>query len=303
MTDPHKFVFGDSRCCHDLEDSMDSDSACCAILTCLQLQWSKDLQSIIQPAMQHVVTYMDVERLVKEKESRLGKHSQAAFIHLERFFNLEHGKDEEALWNDHHQHLEAQNPIPGLANPAERFCCNVCRKWFAKINKHRHRMRRQEPAHGDAIHANTLIQKRFTIAMYRSQHLLSFCVPLPEGWRPTEQTSSDSPPILAAISTPLNTENILTALPFAEAMGWSTYMHNLNIEKPSLLLALIQPPSKEYMRSFETGSAEWKMEAALLTIREISNVWVRDSDQRISGAHPKVQSAVTYEYVIPVFAF
>ncbi|KAF8220631.1 hypothetical protein L208DRAFT_1382574 [Tricholoma matsutake] len=55
-TTPHTFAFQDHHCCHQGPQS----NSCCAVLASLNLCWSEELQSIIQPAMKWVVTYEDV---------------------------------------------------------------------------------------------------------------------------------------------------------------------------------------------------------------------------------------------------
>jgi hypothetical protein len=182
MKDPNTFLFNACQCIHG------EAFKACAVLTCLGLLWSEDLKCVIQPQLKRVVVYSDIEALAQKNISVLGKHKLVALHHLQTACDLRPGEDQAALWERQHRAKEVASPIVGLVEPIRRYQCNVCGKWYARLFKHRHVLKFEDPDHSANIRETP---SRFTIQLYQTTCYLSLCVPLSSRWKPKQNSKQD----------------------------------------------------------------------------------------------------------------
>ena len=284
---PDSFLFQSSRCRHG------GASETCAVLNCLGLLWSKDLESIVQPNMKRVVIYTDIKTLVGVNVSISDENKSAALHHLQATYNLKSTERQMDLWERLHREKKVENPIDGLEAPKKRYRCNVCQKWFERITKHKTLMKT------DQDHANHMLETssfvgRFTIQLYRAPCYVSLCVPLPVNWKPEpEQQLANTAPTRFHRQLPVTSNQIPSHI---TDFRWLNYLRSLDVDSYQILLSLIEPPSLLSAKQFQPRSLRWKVERTLVVIKKVAKLYILDADRQLTNAHSVVKGAVTHKY-------
>lgn len=283
--DSGSFIFDSSHCCHlGTHDT-------CAVLNCLGLIWSTDLESIVQPSMKRVVIYTDLKSLIDINKSIANENKAAALDHLRTTYKLRSTEHQRELWERLHQEKIVENPIDGLEAPMKRYRCSACKKWFQDVSRHKHKMK----ANADHVgHVLDFIE-RFTIQLYRSSSLVSLCIPLDVTWKPgpeQELANNASPPFHRQLPVALN------QIPLhIMHLHWPNYLCTLDVDSYQALLSLIQPPSLLSAKLFQPKSLQWKVERTLAVIKKVAKFYILDADRQLRNSHSVVKNAITHGYV------
>ncbi|KAF8347312.1 hypothetical protein F5887DRAFT_1175075 [Amanita rubescens] len=290
---PDSFIFQSSQCHHG-----PGASKTCAVLNCLGLLWSEDLESIVQPNMERVVIYADINNLIGVNVSISNENKSAALSHLQTTYNLISTEHQVDLWERLHREKTVDNPINGLEAPKKRYKCNVCKKWFERIAKHKNVMKADQ-AHASRMFETSSFVGRFTIRLYRMPRLVSLCVPLQANWEPLECELEPANTLPAAIphqlpifrQLPISSNHIP---PHITDLGWLNYLCSLDVDSYPTLLSLIEPPSLLSAKLFQPRSLRWKVERTLVIIKKVAKFYILDADRQLTNAHAIVKDAVTH---------
>ena len=293
MNGPDSFIFQLSQCHHG------GASKTCAVLNCLGLLWSEDLESIVQPNMERIVIYADINNLIGVNVSISNENKSAALFHLQSTYNLISTERQVDLWERLHREKTVDNPINGLEAPKKRYQCNMCKKWFERITKHKNFMKADQD-HASHMFETSSFVGRFTIRLYRAPRLVSLCVPLQVNWEPEcELESANTVPTAIPRQLPISSNQIPPnqVPPHIMDLGWLNYLCSLNVDSYQTLLSLIEPPSLLSAKLFQPRSLRWKVERTLVIVKKVAKFYILDADRQLTNAHTIVKDAVTHKYV------
>lgn len=294
VEEDNTYVLGNFRCSHSQPPpslSLIRDDSC-ALLRYLGLYWSPVLQALVQPSQSRILLHGDLCRLLIWKDK--AGNQPHMLSHLSRAFDIRKDDTPQTIYRRVHEGLEVPDKIPGLRDPERRFACNVCGKWVDKITRHKLAERKKPGGgHAEDIRKAKDIPGHYTIPLFNFQSLLSLRVALSESWKPpcTEKALA-IPPVLTAPSLPPTAPVQLVA--HVQAIGYLRYLRKVDIQHPTELLALIEPPSREGARRFPVGTLPWKVEMTLQAIRKMATHYILEADHRVSAAHPVLRDSITY---------
>ena len=210
--------------------------------------------------------------------------------HISHNFDIREKDTPKTIYDQIHKDLQVEGAIPGLNKPEPRFLCNICGKWVDKMTRHKSDESKKEGGHANNIHKKP--EKHYTISLFNQQPLQSFQVPLPKGWKLPPTKVLAVPP--AIVSPTKAIQKNASAPIYIQAIGYLSYFNSLDLQHPTELVALVEPPSCQVACRFPVGTLAWKLEMVLVLVHRLAKHYVLEADQWVSAAHPAVREQVTY---------
>jgi hypothetical protein len=224
---------------------------------------------------------------LRDESGHLAKgHTQEMLLnHISRSFDIHEDDSLETIYNRVHKSLVVEEEIPGLNDPESRLLCELCNSWVypGRFAKHNTDQKHNRNNQGTSY---------YTIPLFNQRNLQSFRVRLQNGWKPCGKAPA-IPSALISPPLPLPSQNA-SAPAYIQNIGYLDYIDSLNLQRPTELMALVEPPSPQMVCKYAAETLPWKLEKVLLLVRKQAKYYILEADKRVTSAHPSVMKRVTY---------
>jgi hypothetical protein len=277
----------------------------CAALEAFHLCWCPELQSIVDNTTKSIVLGRDVRSTLAKVTHATSIDLESLIRHLLDVYSINTNETNMELKN-RFQEIVLKELIPVLDQPVLRYECNICRKWFPNIPRHRHDVKsgKYKP-HSQGPIFDTTTPRYFILPLKSGgtsapiPFQKSLKVILAPNFVPdphSGQKYSDLPQNIPTASSPLEhfipIPNLIIPV-YVHQLGWLRYLHRVK-ESPQTFLEVKNLATRRRLFA-EDSTAGSVVEDFLLLLPNLVKQYFTQAELRVSTAHSSVRELVTAE--------